>query len=262
MDKIDNRLTKKRAKAKHAQIKKAGKFSLALRFFFIVLFIISIIYLINWYCENKRNAELTTFLNSYISVDSSDTDDVNCTIDFEGLRNINNCCFAWLKVNGTNISYPVVHYKDNDYYLTHSFDNANNSSGCPFADHRNKCDGTDKNLVIYAHNRRDGSMFAGLKNTLKKQWYSNEDNLVIELYTPDGLIKYKVFSVYEIKAENYYASQFFGTDNSYLEFLKNMKSRSIYDFNQELTANDQIITLSTCSNNNAYRTVLHAKMIK
>ena len=104
-------------------------------------------------------------------------------------------------------------------------------------------------------------MFATLKDTLKEGWYSNNDNLVISLYTSTGLIKYQVFSVYEIKAESYYCTSSFVSNKSFLNFLNDLKIRSIHNFNVDLSSSDQILTLSTCSNNNAYRTVLHAKKI-
>ena len=47
----------------------------------------------------------------------------------------------------------------------------------------------------------------------------------------------------------------------YLKFLNKLKSRSIKDYNIELTAEDQIITLSTCGKEKKYRVVLHAKKI-
>ena len=104
-------------------------------------------------------------------------------------------------------------------------------------------------------------MFASLRNILKENWYLNEDNLTVNLYTPDGLTKYKVFSVYEIRAEGYYATPSFVSDKTYSDFLNTLKSRSVHNFDVDLTSSDQILTLSTCSNNNAFRTVLHAKKI-
>ena len=47
---------------------------------------------------------------------------------------------GWLTVNSTRINYPVVKYKDNDYYLTHSFDKTYNSAGWIFANYANKFD--------------------------------------------------------------------------------------------------------------------------
>ena len=106
-----------------------------------------------------------------------------------------------------------------------------------------------------------GSMFSSLKNVLNKNWYSNDDNLIINLYTPSAITQYQVFSVYEIKAESYYCSTSFASDKTFLSFLNDMKSRSIHNFNVDLSSDDKILTLSTCSDNNAYRTVLHAKKI-
>ena len=106
-----------------------------------------------------------------------------------------------------------------------------------------------------------GSMFSTLKRVTTENWYSNNENLTINLYTPSALMQYQVFSVYESKAESYYCISSFASNESFLSFLKDLKSRSIHDFNVDLSSDDQILTLSTCSDNNAYRTVLHAKKI-
>ena len=78
-------------------------------------------------------------------------------------------------------------------------------------------------------------MFSSLKNVLKKDWYSNDENLLITLYTPDTITQYQVFSVYEIRAENYYATPFFSSDAMYVDFLNKIKSRSIHNFNVEVS---------------------------
>ena len=36
-----------------------------------------------------------------------------------------------------------------------------------------------KNNIIYAHARKDKTMFGTLKNTLKKDWYDNKNNHII-----------------------------------------------------------------------------------
>lgn len=43
--------------------------------------------------------------------------------------------------------------------------------------------------------------------------------------------------------------------------IKTLKDRNIKDFNVEITEKDNILTLSTCADNNKYRVVLHAKKI-
>lgn len=197
--------------------------------------------------------------NTEIS-DNSEISDNN-KVDFDELKAINPSCFAWIIVNGTNISYPIVQYTNNEYYLSHSFDNSYNSSGWIYADYRNTCDGYDKNLILYGHNRADKSMFSSLKNILDNSWYNNSENLTIDFYTPSGLEQYSVFSVYSIKVETYYLTTSFLSDKVYGSFLNELKNRSIHNFNVNLTSSDKILTLSTCSNNSAYRIVLHAKKV-
>ena len=69
-----------------------------------------------------------------------------------------------------------------------------------------------------------------------------------------------MFSIYKIKDEDYYIKTGF-EENEFLEFIDRLKNRSIKDFNVDLTTEDNILTLSTCANNNKYRIVLHAKKI-
>ena len=192
---------------------------------------------------------------------SDNSNNSNNKIDFDELKSINPSCFAWIIVNGTDISYPIVQYTNNEYYLSHSFDNSSNRCGWIYADYRNTCDGYDKNLIIYGHNRVDNSMFSSLKNILNDSWYNNSENLTINFYTPSGLEQYSVFSVYTTKAETYYLTTSFLSDTVYGSFLNELKNRSIHDFNVNLTNTDKILTLSTCANNNAYRIVLHAKKV-
>ena len=145
--------------------------------------------------------------------------------------------------------------------MNHSFYKSKNSAGWLFADYKNKLDGSDKNIVVYGHNRTDGSMFGTLKNILNKEWYDNTDNMDIVYMDIRGKHIYKVFSIYKIENEDYYITIQFNNDSEYKKFLTTIKSRSIKDFNVEISETDSILTLSTCANNNKYRVVLHAKRI-
>ena len=158
--------------------------------------------------------------------------------------------------------YPVVKGTNNSFYLNHCFDKSNNSAGWIFADYRNKFDNTDKNIVIYGHNIRDGSMFGSMLNILNAKWYENEENTNITLYTENEKCMYKVFSIYKIENEDYYIKTEFKNDNEFEDFIKTLKKRSIKDFNVDVSKDDNILTLSTCANNNKYRVVLHAKKVK
>lgn len=178
-------------------------------------------------------------------------------INIRELKNQNSDTVGWLKVNNTNISYPIVKTNDNDYYLNRSFDKSYNSAGWPFIDYRNKLDGTDKNIVIYGHNRRNGDMFGTLKKTLKEEWYTNKENHEILFITEKEKQRYQVYAVYEVLNEEYYINTQLD-NNTYNEFLNTVSRRSYYNFNVPLDTSRPTITLSTCSGNDKYRTVLHA----
>lgn len=236
---------------KKAQIKKA--IIIIFMLFCLIVLCYSGFKIIAWYLNNKENAKVAQETKEYITI----TKDKKA-VDFEALKKKNPDTVAYLKVKNTNIDYVVVKSTNNTYYLNHNFNQEYNPSGWIFADYRNKFDNTDKNIIIYGHNTMDGSMFGSLKNVLKQEWDSNEKNLDITLVTEKGEIIYEVFSVYQIKAEDYYIQTDF-QNNDFSKFLDTIKSRSIYDFKTDVNENNIILTLSTCSSTGKERVVLHAK---
>lgn len=182
-------------------------------------------------------------------------------VDFTELKEKNKDTVAWINVNNTNINYPVVQTDNNDYYLTHSYDKSKNKAGWVFMDFRNNSNLDNKNTIIYAHSRLDKTMFGSLSKVLKKDWYTNKDNHIIRISTPDVNCLYQIFSVYVIKEETYYIKTKFNSGSEYKKFLDTIKNRSKYDFQTSLDVDSQIITLSTCYSDTE-RTVVHAKLIK
>lgn len=224
----------------------------------ILIIIFSGMKIINWIYENNANKKIMSDISNYVAIEANK----EYSIDFGSLKQKNPDTIAWLKVNGTEIEYPVVKTTNNDYYLTHSFDKSYNSSGWAFMDYKNRCDGTDKNMVVYGHNRHDGSIFGTLQNVLTEEWQNNPENFKIPFITENEKAEYHVFSVYEIEKENYYITTNFINDGEFQNFLDKIKTRSQIDFGIEVTANDNILTLSTCANDSRYRVVLHAKKQK
>lgn len=252
---------KKQCKQKNNK-KLLSKIIIILQIIFLGIIIFSIIEIYKWYKENKSNNEIAKQISGYVTIDNGkeDNDKDKYSIDFEALKQQNSDTVAWIKVNNTEIEYPIVKANDNSYYLTHSFDKSYNSAGWIFANYKNKFDGTDKNIVIFGHNRRDGSMFGTLKNVLDESWYNNETNMDIIFATEDNNYKYRVFSVYQILKEDYYIQTEFD-DNEFSKFIEEVKERSIKNFNEKVSEKDTILTLSTCANDNKYRVVVHAKKI-
>jgi sortase B len=179
----------------------------------------------------------------------------------ENITNYDNKIIGWLKVNNTNIDYPVTQYSDNSYYLNHDLNGNISPSGWIFQDYRSNSALTSKNTIIYGHARiSDGTMFGSLYNILKSNWYLNKDNQIITYKNNDKINYYQVFSTYIIPKETYYLKTIFNNDNAYLNYLNTIKSRSYYNYNITLTSKDLILTLTTCYKDNK-RLVLHAKLL-
>lgn len=182
-------------------------------------------------------------------------------VDFKELKNTNTDTVGWIQVNGTNINYPFVQTDNNDYYLEHSFYKKNNHAGWVFLDYRNNINKLDKNTVIYAHSRVNGTMFGSLKNILKSGWLNNTNNYVIKLSTEKENTLWQVFSVYSIPTTNDYIQVKFNNNKVFEEFANMLISRSQHNFNTNITKDDHILTLSTCYSDTD-KLVLHAKLIK
>lgn len=182
-------------------------------------------------------------------------------VDFTELRKINDDVGGWVQVKGTNINYPFAKASNNEFYLTHSFNKSYNSAGWVFSDFRNHVDGTDKNLILYAHGRYDGTLFGTLRNILTSGWLNDPDNYVVRTSNDHENALWQVFSAYKIPVTNDYIQTLFTSDKEFETFANNLKNRSAHNFNTTVSASDQILTLSTCYSKTE-RVVLHAKLIK
>lgn len=249
---------------------------------FLIIIILCIIKLLFWNKDNKNTSNTIDNINKNINVNEKEDDenteligeeeDKNndywyyitfplIDVDITKLKKINSDTVGFINVNNTNINYPFVQYKDNDYYLNHSYDKSYNEAGWVFMDYRNNSNLNNKNTILYAHSRLDKTMFGSLSKTLHSSWQTNRDNHIIRLSTEKENTLWQIFSVYKIKEEAYYITTSFSSDNEYQEFLNTIKGRSLYNFNTTLTTSDKVLTLSTCYSDTE-RTVVHAKLIK
>ena len=227
-------------------------------FFFIGLAIFSSYSIIKWRLEKNRHGEIKEMINERVVIDETDAIP-KISVDFAKLKETNSDTVAYLYVNGTDISYPVVKTDNNKYYLNHSYDHSKNYAGWIFMDYRNRLDGTDKNIIMYGHNRKDKIMFGTLDRVLTDEWFKNKDNRFVELVFPDKTLVYDIFSVYKIKVEGTYIKTDFN-EGEFEDFIKTMKDRSLYNFKIDVDGDDEIVTLSTCVLFDEYRLVLHAKL--
>ena len=167
------------------------------------------------------------------------------------LREINKDVYAYIKIEGTTIDYPVV-YKDNAYYLRRGIDRQYSLPGMIFIEETNKPDFSDRNTTIYGHRMSGASkklapMFGDLKELIDKDFVDSLPDKVVKIYTEEGVSRYRIFSGYHVDAYDDYRSFDMG-DEEWINYLNKFTKSSALDFNlgRELKADDKIITLSTC----------------
>ncbi|MDE5631073.1 MAG: class B sortase, partial [Bacilli bacterium] len=186
---------------------------------------------------------------------------VNYSQAFQKLLKKNDDTVGWLEVNNTRIKYPVVQSETNSYYLNRDFNKKKNSMGWIFMDYRNNPVDLDKNTIIYGHNIKTGIMFGTIKTMFNSSWYKKASNQIITFNTPIKNMKWKIFSIYQIKATEDYLKHDFDNNEEYLKFIDMIKKRSIYNFKVDVKETDKIITLSTCYSHTT-RHVIHAVLVE
>lgn len=171
--------------------------------------------------------------------------------EYEALYRRNQKLIGWIKVDDTNIDYPVMQTVDNEYYLNHGFDQNTDKNGCIFLD--KDCDVVDRstNLIIYGHHMTSGAMFGQLDKYADEAFWKEHPTFQFDTIYEKGT--YQV--VYAFKAQvlaedaitfKYY--QFIDA-NSKEEFDSNMSAMagmSIYDTGVTPSYGDELVTLSTC----------------
>lgn len=248
----------------------------------LIVFVICILKIFLWNQDNKDIDKITKEINTEKitkEIPSETAENINppenkkddywdyikmdmLSVDFNELKKKNNDTVGFIKVNGTNVNYPIVQSNDNKYYLKHAFDKTANSAGWVFADYRNNMIDFDKNTVIYGHSRSNQTVFGSLKKVLNKSWYSNKDNHIIKLSTPTENSLWQIVSIYTIQPESYYITTKF-SNTQFQTFIKTIKERSQINFSGTINENDKILTLSTCEDTaGTRRLVIHAKLIK
>lgn len=191
---------------------------------------------------------------------ASDTPLVPMTrIDLDALQEINPDSVGWIQIPDTVISYPLMHTGDNSYYLSHTFQKEKNRTGSIFIESSNENDLTDLHTIIYGHNMRSGAMFADLKNYLKKDFWQEHPYVYIDL--ADGAHCYEIFSCHEAAVTDPCYTIGYQADDIYADFLNTLQTSSLFDTGVSVSAEDMVVTLSTCTNDGKNRIVVHAKKI-
>lgn len=197
--------------------------------------------------------------------ETEDGEPVEIPIDFEALWEINPEAYAWITIPGTEIDYPILQSEtDNTYYLTHNIEGEESPEGAIFTEDYNSKDFKDPNTVIYGHNMRNGSMFQGLHEYMDRAFF--DENREVLIYLPDKILHYEIFAAYLYDDRHLLESFDFEDEDVFGAYLNRIFSirdmNSFIDTDMEVTAEDKIITLSTCySNESNQRYLVQAVLV-
>ena len=163
----------------------------------------------------------------------------------ENLSHINEDFKFWITVDNTDLEYPVLQSEDNDYYLKRDINKQTTSAGAIYLDYRDDVD-YSQNLILYGHNMKNGTMFAPIIKYKSEDFW--KQNNKIRIYNGPYEYVYEVYAVCAVDADTFdYLYVDFETQEDFLSYVNKIKDKALYKTDMEISENDKIITLSTCS---------------
>ena len=207
---------------------------------FMIILVISSYFLVRDFLEHKESNDSSIELIEKVITEEKTEKDIE--IDWEKLKNINEDIIGWIKIDNTNINYPIIK-NENNYYLKHSFDKKYNSNGAIFT--TNIFPFKDDETIVYGHNMKNGSMFSNLGKYLNKEFLDLHSKY--KIYTVDKNYEATIFSVYSIGVNEEMQNLKLLNFDERVKYYKNISKYKI-EYNENI---NKIVKLSTCSYLNA-----------
>ncbi len=171
---------------------------------------------------------------------------------------VNDDVVGYIKIDGTDVDYPVVQSEDNSYYMDRDIYGNYLDSGSIFMDYRDIFvpdeSKQSQQIVLYGHNMLNGTKFATLHR------YRQDDSFyekypIIDFntnYVEDKYVIIAYFTTYGDYGESGYGEEFAYWDmenmdeKEFNEFMKTVKERSFISPDIDVEYGDQLLTLQTC----------------
>lgn len=217
---------------------------------FLISLVLSVIYIITNKFQDKKQNEVFEELENIVTVEQEEKNEEQKeeSMNLEKLCELNNDFIGWLKINDTNISYPVMQTDSNrkDYYLRKNFYKEYSQLGTPYiAEYCNVQ--TSDNVIIYGHHITNYQVFGELEKYKKKEFYNN--NKIINFNTIYENADYEIIAVFKTVAYTgfkYYEFINSSSEDKFNTFIKKCKELSFYDTGKTAKYGDKLLTLSTC----------------
>jgi len=163
-----------------------------------------------------------------------------------------------LWIPNTTINYLVAQTTDNDFYLNHNLRRFRYSPGSIFLDYlADIYNPGDHNWVLFGHNMARNHKFHALRFYLREDFF--HANRYIHFSTIYADYVFEVFSAYVAHVDHPYIDPWY-YDWEY--WINNFRQQSRFDAGIDVSADDRILTLSTCENSyRNLRIAVHAVLI-
>ena len=166
--------------------------------------------------------------------------------DYKKMLDYNSEALGYIRQDdGEYIDNPIVQHLDNDYYLNHTWEKSWSSVGAIFLEQTSAPDFSDYHTLIYGHRMGNGSMFNSLHDFQDQAYW--EAHPYIYIAAQDGLRRYSIFAAYEAETDSLTYQIGFPSQESKETFLTHCLDANVITTGLTPTAEDQILTLSTCT---------------
>lgn len=222
---------------------------------FIILFVVSVYFLIKDFLAYQKSNHYNKKLIKEVVLkdDKADETEKNkdkenpeekLQLDWTKLEKINRDIIGWIKIEDTNINYPILKDTTNLKYLKHTYDGKYNANGAIFTLNENPFE--DNITVVYGHNTKTGLMFSQLGQYMKQDFFEKHNSFKID--TKKNQYRATIFSCYSIgieTEENNIKSLNFEEEIAYYKKQSKYLVKNIGEINK-------IVKLSTCSYLNSH----------
>ena len=168
------------------------------------------------------------------------------TKSFEELQKINPDIIGWIRVNETNINYPLLQAEDDDTYMNTDAEGRYSLSGAIFLHCANKPDFSDFNNIIYGHHMEKHMMFGDVGLFTEKKYFDEHPYGNLFFDGKDHGIEFYAL----LQADAYNETLFSvcaDTSETRQAYLQEIEANAIYRRNIKITENDHLVLLTTCT---------------
>ncbi len=197
--------------------------------------------------EDKNNSIETPQLTN--DDEKSENNVIYHYINLNVLKTKNSDLVGWIKIDNTNIDYPVM--QKGDFYLHKNFNKNNSQLGTPFLAEQCNLESSD-NIIIYGHHIKTGLMFADIDKYKNYNFYKNHK--YIKFYTLENEETkenlYEICFAFKTVANsngfNYYSYTKLDNNDYFSNFVEGCRNIELYNTYVETRLGDKFLTLSTC----------------